>query len=36
VTCAGRPVAVTHPEPEVIEFPAIAGAKYDLAAVRRD
>jgi alpha-L-fucosidase 2 len=36
VTSAGRPVAVARPEPDVIEFPTMAGARYDLTAVRRD
>jgi alpha-L-fucosidase 2 len=36
VTSAGRPVAVARPDQDVIEFPTIAGARYDLTAVRRD
>ncbi|MCU0252424.1 MAG: glycoside hydrolase family 95 protein [Vicinamibacterales bacterium] len=36
VVSAGRPVAVARPEPEVIEFPTTAGARYELAAARRD
>jgi alpha-L-fucosidase 2 len=36
VTSAGRPVAVARPEADVIEFPTMAGARYDLTAVRRD
>ena len=33
VTAQGRPVPVTHPEPNVVEFKTTAGASYVLAAV---